>query len=189
MPWQIHDAPLGTRNHKASGGTPTVVRSCGSPARPRADDAVTTMPPKSHQLRTPPASARSVATRMRRTRQRDTPAEIAIRRLVHADGLSYRIDRQPFPGIGRRADLVFARSRVAVFVDGCFWHCCPKHATWPKANGRWWKAKLLRNVARDRDTDTRLRAAGWLVVRVWEHEEPAAASRRVIRAVRRRTTD
>ncbi|MBE7561354.1 DNA mismatch endonuclease Vsr [bacterium] len=126
---------------------------------------------------------------MARTRQRDTPLEVAIRKRVHASGLRYFIDRAPIPGLRRRADLVFARSRVAVFVDGCFWHCCPQHATWPKANARWWKTKLLGNVARDRDTDARLRAAGWLVVRVWEHEDPACAALRIVRAVRRRTRD
>ena len=106
---------------------------------------------------------------------------------VHASGCRYRIDRSPIPGMPRRADLVFARARVAVFVDGCFWHCCPEHATWPKANARWWKAKLLGNVARDRDTDARLQEAGWLVLRFWEHEDPARAARHIVRAVRRRT--
>ncbi len=79
----------------------------------------------------------------------------------------------------RRADLVFPRRRVAVYVDGCFWHCCPEHATYPKNNARWWADKLAGNVARDRDTDARLGAAGWLVVRVWEHEDAQVAADRV----------
>lgn len=137
-------------------------------------------------MKTPSASSTVVATRMRRTRRRDTPAEVAIRRLLHSMGLRYRIDLAPIAGLRRRADIVFSVAKVAVFVDGCFWHCCPRHASWPKANWRWWKAKLLGNVARDRDTDMRLRRAGWLVVRVWEHEQPARAATRIVRAVNRR---
>lgn len=83
----------------------------------------------------------------------------------------------------RRADLLFPRRRTAVYVDGCFWHSCPVHATRPKNNAEWWAAKLAGNVARDRDTDARLAEAGWVVVRVWEHEEPAAAADRVDRAL------
>ncbi len=79
----------------------------------------------------------------------------------------------------RRADLVFPRRRVAVYVDGCFWHSCPQHATFPKNNAEWWAAKLAANVQRDRDTDARLQAAGWTVVRVWEHEDPVVAATRV----------
>jgi DNA mismatch endonuclease (patch repair protein) len=91
----------------------------------------------------------------------------------------------PIKGVRRRADVVFTRSRVAVFVDGCFWHACPIHATWPKANADWWRAKLKANVERDRDTDRRLGDAGWSVVRVWEHESAADAADRVEDAVRR----
>jgi DNA mismatch endonuclease (patch repair protein) len=76
----------------------------------------------------------------------------------------------------RRADIVFAKKRVVVFVDGCFWHGCPEHGTWPKENRQWWREKIEANVARDRDTDTRLRASGWTVVRVWEHEDPLQAA-------------
>jgi DNA mismatch endonuclease (patch repair protein) len=74
---------------------------------------------------------------------------------------------------------VFRTSRVAVFVDGCFWHCCPEHGTWPKENSKWWRDKLETNVRRDRDTDSRLTSAGWLVVRIWEHEAPEQAAARV----------
>lgn len=109
-----------------------------------------------------------------------------IRRFVHTAGLRYRIDARPEPGLHRRADLLFRAGKVAVFVDGCFWHCCPKHASWPKANAAWWRKKLLGNVARDRDTDRHLRAAGWLVLRIWEHEEPDRAAARIVSAVFRR---
>lgn len=125
------------------------------------------------------------ATRLRMSRQRsrDTSPERALRSLLHRRGLRYRLHRQPVAGLRRQADLVFVGARVAVFVDGCFWHRCPDHATSPKSNGPWWAAKLDRNVERDRDTDQRLMAAGWTVVRVWEHEEPAVAAERVTAAV------
>jgi DNA mismatch endonuclease (patch repair protein) len=73
-----------------------------------------------------------------------------------------------------------------VVVDGCFWHGCPVHGTWPKANAAWWREKILGNVARDRDTDARLTQAGWTVLRFWEHEEPVGAARKMARIVRRR---
>jgi DNA mismatch endonuclease (patch repair protein) len=121
---------------------------------------------------------------MQRQRRRDTVAELAIRRLLHGAGLRYRVDVPVLPGVRRRADIVFAGPRVAVFVDGCFWHCCPQHATYPARNAEWWQHKLAANVARDRDTDQRLAAAGWEVVRVWEHESPAEAAARIEAAVR-----
>lgn len=83
------------------------------------------------------------------------------------------------PGLRRRADLVFPRRRVAVYVDGCFWHSCPQHATHPKNNAQWWAEKLAANVARDRDTDERLETDGWSVVRVWEHEPAGSAADKV----------
>jgi DNA mismatch endonuclease (patch repair protein) len=115
---------------------------------------------------------------MQRTKRRDTPAEVALRTLLHRRGFRYRID-YALPGLRRRADLVFSRDRLAVFVDGCFWHACPEHATWPKQNAEWWREKILGNAARDRDTDRRLTEIGWTVVRVWEHERPDEAADRV----------
>jgi DNA mismatch endonuclease (patch repair protein) len=85
----------------------------------------------------------------------------------------------PIPGTRRRADLLFRGARVAVFVDGCFWHSCPIHRTSPKANGEWWRQKLEANERRDRDTDALLQKAGWHAVRVWEHEKPSVAAKRV----------
>ncbi len=117
--------------------------------------------------------------------RRDTAPELALRREVWRRGLRYRVDVAPIRG-RRRADLVFTRAKVAVYVDGCFWHRCPVHATTPKANRAWWVAKLDANAARDRATDRDLDAAGWTVVRVWEHEQPAAAASRVLAAARAR---
>ena len=118
--------------------------------------------------------------------RRDTRPELSLRRELWRRGLRYRVDTAPASGIRRRADLVFSRARVAVFVDGCFWHCCPEHATTPKANGIWWSKKLVANVERDRDTDHRLNDAGWVAVRVWEHEPIASAADRVEDTVRAR---
>ena len=111
--------------------------------------------------------------------RRDTKPELALRRELHRRGRRFFVDRAPLKGLRRRADLVFPRRRVAVYVDGCFWHSCPVHGTRPKNNAEWWASKLAGNVVRDRDTDTRLGGAGWVVVRVWEHEETAAAADRV----------
>ena len=134
----------------------------------------------------PPASSLQARRRMQSTRQRDTIPEIAIRRVLHARGFRYRVDRPVIPGLRRRADLVFSGPKVAVFVDGCFWHSCPRHGTRPKANAKWWASKLETNRRRDSDTNRRLRASGWRVVRVWEHETPAKAADRVATAVNSR---
>jgi DNA mismatch endonuclease (patch repair protein) len=90
------------------------------------------------------------------------------------------------PDVRRRADIIFPGAKVAVFVDGCFWHCCPLHRTLPRANAAWWAEKLRTNRRRDLDTNRRLRKAGWHVERVWEHELPSEAAARIIAAVRRR---
>ncbi|WP_211340824.1 very short patch repair endonuclease [Xylanimonas allomyrinae] len=122
----------------------------------------------------------ATSARMARVRNRDTAAELAVRRELHRRGRRYFVQRAILPG-RRRPDIVFPRAKVAVFVDGCFWHSCPQHATRPKTNAAWWAEKLARNVARDRQTDADLEAAGWRVVRVWEHE-PATSAADVIEA-------
>jgi DNA mismatch endonuclease, patch repair protein len=116
---------------------------------------------------------------MQATRSRDTGPELALRRELHRRGLRYRVDAPVIPGLRRRADLVFTRARVTVFVDGCFWHGCPQHATTAKSNTAFWAAKIAANQARDADTTRRLRDAGWTVVRIWEHETAAAAANHV----------
>src|SRR4051812_39310510 len=123
----------------------------------------------------PPASSPQVSARMRRTGRRDTKPEIALRSAAHAMKLRYFVDRAPLPELRRRADLVFPRAKVAVYVDGCFWHGCPLHATWPKANAEFWRQKIEANRSRDLDTNEHLAAAGWASFRVWEHEDPRVA--------------
>jgi DNA mismatch endonuclease (patch repair protein) len=122
---------------------------------------------------------------MKSQRQRDTAAETALRSLLHRRGFRFRV-QYALPTLRRRADIAFPPIRVAVFVDGCFWHGCPEHGTWPKQNADWWRAKIEGNRRRDADTDARLAAAGWLSVRVWGHEEPARAAERVAGIVRAR---
>ncbi|MYW01979.1 DNA mismatch endonuclease Vsr [Streptomyces sp. SID3343] len=116
---------------------------------------------------------------MSRQKSKDTGVEVALRRELHRMGLRYRVHRRPLKGVRREADVVFGPTRVAVYVDGCFWHGCPTHATWPKRNAEFWKNKIEGNRTRDADTDRRMAEAGWLVVRVWEHEDPASAATRV----------
>lgn len=114
-------------------------------------------------------------------KKRDTAPELALRRVLFARGLRYRVDASILPGLRRRADVVFPRERVAVFMDGCFWHACPQHGNAPKTNSAWWAEKLAANAARDQHTDMLLQEAGWRVLRFWEHEEPSAAAERVLR--------
>jgi DNA mismatch endonuclease (patch repair protein) len=136
---------------------------------------------------TPPEPPSEVTRRrMQRQPARDTQVELALRRCLHAAGLRYFVHRRPIPTLRRVADLVFPRSKVAVFVDGCFWHGCPDHGSWPKRNADWWRNKIETNRARDRETDATLEQAGWTVVRVWEHEAVSVASERVAATVRSR---
>jgi DNA mismatch endonuclease (patch repair protein) len=110
---------------------------------------------------------------MRANRSRDTTPELATRRLAHAAGLRYLVDSKPEPALNRKADLVFRGPRIAVFIDGCFWHGCPVHHRLPVRNREYWDAKVKRNVARDIDTNVQLTRLGWTVQRYWEHQTPA----------------
>ncbi|MFE7761913.1 very short patch repair endonuclease [Streptomyces sp. NPDC057438] len=126
---------------------------------------------------------------MSRQVSKDTAAELAVRRLLHAAGLRYRVEF-PVPGMARRRiDVAFTRAKVAVLIDGCFWHGCPEHATQPKSNAEWWRTKLDRNMARDRETTEHLTAAGWTVLRFWEHEAPEEVAVRVSATVERRLAE
>jgi len=123
---------------------------------------------------------------MSRLGSRDTAPELALRSELHRRGFRFRIDRAPVPGVRSRADLVMGPAKVAVYVDGCFWHRCPEHGTMPKSNADFWDRKLKRNQERDLEVDRLLDARGWKVVRVWEHEDAAAAADRVEEVVRSR---
>lgn len=127
----------------------------------------------------------AVRRSMQSNRGRDTGPELRLRSELHRRGLRYFVDRAPIKDVRRRADLVFPRKKVAVFVDGCFWHGCPEHHTVSKTNAEYWAAKVETNRWRDRDTDALLEAEGWTVVRVWEHDAVEIAADRVERAVRK----
>ena len=124
---------------------------------------------------------------MQRVRQKNTSAESALRRELHARGIRYRIHVPVLTKPRRVADVAFSGLRVAVFVDGCFWHGCPEHKTAPANNAAWWSAKLARNVERDRETDEHLSSLGWTVLRVWEHENMIRAATDIERIVRSTT--
>src|SRR5699024_4487195 len=117
------------------------------------------------------ASSGQARRTMRANKRKETRPELALRSRLHARGLRFRVDFAPLNGTRRRADVVFTRARIAVFVDGCFWHGCPDHFVAPKSNADYWREKIQTNVERDRDTDHKLLAAGWTVLRLWEHEE------------------
>jgi len=116
------------------------------------------------------ASNAGIALSMRSNRRRDTAPEIAVRRELFARGFRYRIDLALTRNRRKKVDIVFPRARLAVFVDGCFWHGCPLHATHPRANADYWGPKLARNKERDRETDVELFEEGWSVCRYWEHQ-------------------
>lgn len=131
------------------------------------------------------ASSASAAAIMRANGRRDTKPEIQVRRLLHAAGLRYRVDVTPLKSDRRRrADIVFTKRRIAVYIDGCFWHGCPQHFVAPKANADYWGPKIARNRERDSETTGKLEAEGWTVLRFWEHEAPIDVAERVIAAVR-----
>lgn len=135
------------------------------------------------------ASSPGTRASMKSNRGRDTSPELIIRRRLHALGLRYRVSARPLRNVRRTADIVFTRAKVAVFVDGCFWHGCPEHYQSPARNGEFWLAKRVRNQERDVDTNEVLRAHGWRVLRFWEHEirsDPATVAGGIAGEVRRR---
>lgn len=141
----------------------------GSPARPKPSS--------------PAAHNRMVANR-----GKNTKPELLLRSALHRMGLRFYVDRPVIEGSRRRADIVFPRTKVAVFVDGCFWHGCPIHGTQSKSNSAFWTDKIRTNQIRDQDTNHTLESIGWLPIRIWEHELAEEAAQRILAIVRSRTT-
>lgn len=137
----------------------------------------------------PRASSAAVRAVMQANRKVDTRPEAAVRSAMHRRGLRFRKHARPLPDLNCVVDIVFRHAKIAVFVDGCFWHGCPYHGTAPQTNAPYWSAKIARNVERDRRNDAALAKAGWRVVRIWEHEDPEEAAARIHAFVRGRTTD
>lgn len=127
----------------------------------------------------PGALSEGLSARMSRASRRDTAPELALRRELHRRGRRYRVVMR-VPGRNRRTiDIAFTRARLAVFVDGCFWHGCPEHGRVPTHNNSWWITKLAANQGRDRDTDEHLASEGWAVLRIWEHVFAVEAANQV----------
>lgn len=124
----------------------------------------------------PEASSHQALKRMKSQKRKDTRPELLLRKKLHRLGLRFVTHRYPLVGINITADILFTRLKVAVFVDGCFWHECPLHGSIPRANGQWWKEKLLANKLRDSRNNETLHSKGWHVVRIWEHEVPEVAA-------------
>ena len=134
----------------------------------------------------PKPSSSAAHNRMKAVRREGSAAEIALRKALDAHLMQYALNEQPIPDLNRWADIVFREEKVAVFVDGCFWHGCPLHGTQAKSNAAFWSAKIERNKERDSDTNQRLEEAGWMTIRIWEHDDPEAAAIRIASALRDR---
>lgn len=128
-------------------------------------------------------SSHDASRRMARVRQKGTRAEIDLRKALHAKRLLFRLHVPLLTNPRRVADIVFPSARLAVFVDGWFWHGCPEHASWPKSHADFWREKIETNRSRDADTDQRLTALGWETVRIWEHEGAIQAANRIAELV------
>lgn len=133
----------------------------------------------------PPASSAAVRKVMQ-ANQSGTKPELAVGSALHRRGLRYRKHVRPEPSLRCTADFVFRKARVAVFIDGCFWHGCPQHGRVPKDPTGYWGVKLRRNSERDRRNDEALTERGWAVLRFWEHDDPDAAAATVEACVRAR---
>ena len=129
------------------------------------------------------AASLNVRASMRGNRGRDTRPELELRALLHARGLRYRVSARPEADLRRTADVVFSRARVAVFVDGCFWHGCPQHHRPATQNSEFWNSKIAGNIKRDRETDQFLAERGWKVLRFWEHDDPVSIADLVVDVV------
>lgn len=150
--------------------------------RPEHDKGVDSPSPDTRRSGRPPASSESVRQRMRNTKRRDTKPELALQAALSAKDLHFEVDLK-INGNRRRTDIAFPTERVAVFVDGCYWHGCPVHGTIPKKNRDWWIEKLEGNKARDVATNEALSSDGWRVFRFWEHEDATEAAEIVYREI------
>jgi DNA mismatch endonuclease (patch repair protein) len=130
-----------------------------------------------------PAS-KTVSGQMRRMPTKNSNPELRIRKALHARGLRYQLHRKDLPG---KPDISFGPAKLAVFVDGCYWHNCPEHGTIPKNNREWWIEKFEQNRYRDRRKDQELEKLGWLPIHVWEHEDPRHATEKIQRLIIQRT--
>jgi DNA mismatch endonuclease, patch repair protein len=126
--------------------------------------------------RSPAPLNATVSAQMQRMPRERTKPEMRLRRELHMRGMRFRVNFKELPG---RPDIAFSRARIAIFVDGCFWHMCPLHSTMPKNNSEWWRAKLVRNVERDAEKDALLISRGWHVLHIWEHEDTVTAADRI----------
>lgn len=154
-----------------------IAEAIASPVSPRRPSVIApaAVPP------TPETRARMV-----RQQRRDTAPEMALRKALYARNLRYRVAEKPIPSLPREADVVMRPTKVAVFVQGCFWHGCPEHSRPTKSNTKWWAEKIGRNKLRDEETRAALEVAGWHVEWVWEHEDPEAAAARILTIVESR---
>jgi DNA mismatch endonuclease (patch repair protein) len=132
------------------------------------------------------ASSRATRAVMRANPGKDTKPELRLRSILHKQGLRYRVDARPLPDLKRRADVVFPKDKIAVFVDGCFWHGCPEHHRPSTKNAAFWQEKIEANQTRDASTNEALQAAGWTVIRIWEHEDLSQATEKIVHTVRAR---
>lgn len=138
---------------------------------------------KATRERGPEASSQAAHNRMVANRSKNTKPELALRSLLHRRGFRFRVDRAPLAGVRFRADVVFGSERIAVFVDGCYWHACPVHGTQSKTNSAFWIDKLETNQRRDEAINAMLIDHDWWPIRVWEHEPVELAALRIERAI------
>lgn len=132
----------------------------------------------------PKASSITVKHRMQAQPRLNTSCEMAIRRLLFSEGVRYRVHSRPISSLRREADIVFRKMKIAVFIDGCFWHGCPQHKKVIKTHRLWWERKISKTKERDMDTDEKLQSFGWTVIRIWEHENPEEAAGRILKALK-----
>src|SRR5262249_34368035 len=145
--------------------------------RPKVDKRIR----RKAKVATPAASSAQVRRIMQGNVGRDTVPELLLRSVLSRAGVRYRINYRPTTILRGTADIAFVREKVCIFVDGCFWHHCPRHGRFPKTNSGYWAKKLNRTMARDRHYEEVLSNMGWSVLRIWAHEAPERAARAVLR--------